>query len=195
MEISLIRHGRSRLTDYKPISCQQFKEWVKQYDHHGVFKESSFPAETLEKIRNASVVLTSDLKRSIESAAILNPPVEVRINPLFRETELPTPSTNYPGLKLNPTLWAVLLRGLWLSGYSRNCESKQDVEARARRAAKVLMKYAHKHGQVVLVGHVFFNRLIAKELIIAGWRGKNTTSLKHWDCTTYSLIENYRDGS
>ncbi len=189
MEISLIRHGRSRFNDNKPISCKQFKNWVKQYDAHGVYKETSYPAETLEKMKNATVIFTSDLKRSIESAVILNPHQKAKINPLFREIELPAPSIDYPGLKLNPTFWAVLLRGLWLKGYSKNCESLQDAEGRARRAAKVLKKYAHEHGRVVLVGHVFFNRLLAKELIKAGWSGKNTTSLKHWDCTTYSFLD------
>ncbi|MBV7504828.1 histidine phosphatase family protein [Bacillus sp. sid0103] len=187
MEISLIRHGRSRFTDNKPISCEKFIDWMEQYDSHGVFEENSYPTETLEKIRSAAAVLTSDLKRSIESAGILNPNRKARINPLFRETELPTPSTDYGGLKLNPTIWAVLLWCLWFSGYSRNCESIGDAEARARRAAKVLIKYAHEHNRVALVGHGFFNSLIAKELIKAGWRGKKTTSLIHWDCTTYSF--------
>jgi broad specificity phosphatase PhoE len=187
MEISLIRHGRSKFNYNKPITCKQFKDWVEQYDTHGVYEEKSYPAETLEKIRNAAFVFTSDLKRSIESAVILNLQQKAKINSLFREIELPTPSTDYPGIKLNPIFWAVLLRGLWLKGYSRNCESLEDAEARARRAAKVLLKFAHEHGRVVLVGHGFFNRLIAKELLKAGWQGKSTTSLKHWDCTTYSF--------
>lgn len=187
MEISLIRHGRSRFNDNKPISCKQFKHWVEQYDAHGVYEATSYPVETLQKIKHASVVLTSDLKRSIESALILNPQQKAKINPLFREIELPAPSTDYPGLKLHPAFWAVLLRRLWLGGYSKNCESLQEAEARARRAAKELRKNARIHGPVVLVGHGFFNRLIAKELIKAGWKGKNTTSLKHWDCTTYSF--------
>jgi len=188
MKISLIRHGKSIWTENERMTSQQFKIWVEKYDNNGVFEENSYPSVTLNTIATANVVITSDLKRSVESAKMLNPNLTAISTPLFRETELPVPLTRLWGLKLNPSIWAVMLRCLWFIGYSRGCESLSHSKERAEKAAEVLVEYAQEHSSVVLVGHGFFNMLIAKELQKSGWKGKKKTSSKHWDCTTYSFI-------
>lgn len=187
MEISLIRHGKSKHIENTRITCKEFQEWAEKYDSSGVFEESSYPPVTLEKIATANVVMTSDLKRSIESASLLNPNQKVFSDALFRETELPA----FPRilrLKLIPNSWTVILRCLWFSGYSRQCESLVNAKQRAKQAAEQLVKYAEKYNSVVLVGHGFFNRLISEELMKMGWEGKGKSSVKHWSCTTYSLL-------
>lgn len=186
MEISLIRHGKSKCTENNRITCNEFKNWVEKYDYFGVFEENSYPLETLEKIATANIVITSDLNRSIESAKLLNSNRKSISFPHFRETELPTPLTNLWGLKLNPSIWAVILRCLWFIGYSRGCESYSNAKKRAKKASKLLVEYAHENSSVVLVGHGFFNMLIAKRLQKKGWKRKKQTSSKHWNCTTYS---------
>lgn len=188
MEISLIRHGKSKCIENNRIKCKEFKGWVEKYDCNGVFEENSYPSDTLKKIATANIVITSDLKRSVESAKLLNPNLTSLSVPLFRETELPTPSTKLWGLKLNPSIWALILRCLWFCGYSRGCESLSKAKERAKKATELLVEYAQKHTSVVLVGHGFFNILIAKELQKTGWKGKRKTSSKHWNCTTYSLF-------
>lgn len=187
MEISLIRHGRSKCTEKDRITCNGFIEWVEKYDCHGVWEENSYPPDTLGKMAKACVVITSDLKRSIESAKILNKNGKMISLPLFRETELPAPYKNFWGIKLKPSLWAFLFRCLWFSGYSTRCESLSSAKQRAKEASNVLIEYAQKHESVVLVGHGFFNLLIAKELLRMGWQGKSKTGSKHWNCTTYSM--------
>ncbi|WP_044640815.1 histidine phosphatase family protein [Risungbinella massiliensis] len=188
MEISLIRHGKSKYTEQAQITCKDFKKWVEQYDSHGVFEENVYPANTLEKISQANIVITSDLKRSIESAQILNKNVKTISLPLFRETELPDPDINFWGIKLTSNVWAVLFRCLWLSGYARRCESVSNAKIqRAKKASLLLTEYAQKHKSVALVGHGFFNLLIAKELQKMGWQGKRKSDSKHWHCTTYSM--------
>lgn len=187
MEITLVRHGKSLLVENKPITCQEFKNWVKKYDDHGVFEEESYPTETLEKIGTANIVITSDLKRAVESAKFLNPNLPTISDPLFRETELPIPSTSLWGLKLNPSILAIILRCLWFSGYSNGCESLKDAKIRAEKASKFLVNCAMEHNNVVLVGHGFFNMLIGKELKKIGLNGKKKTSSKHWESTTYSF--------
>ncbi|PPA70332.1 hypothetical protein [Jeotgalibacillus proteolyticus] len=72
MEISLIRHGITTCTDHKSITYKEFTDWVRQYDDSGVFEEDNYPVETGRKIDKAAFILTSDLKRSIESAKLLN---------------------------------------------------------------------------------------------------------------------------
>ena len=188
MEISLIRHGKSQLTENDTITCLEFKKWVEMYDCNGVFEVSKYTSETLEIIATAKIVITSDLKRSVESAKLLNPEAKTIPDPLFRETELPTRSMKLFDLKLRPSIWAVILRLLWFSGYSNECESLSNAKIRAKKASQQLIDYADEYKSVVLVGHGFFNMLIATELQKKGWKGKRKTGAKHWNCTTYSLF-------
>lgn len=188
MEISLIRHGKSKCIENNLMKCKEFKAWVEKYDWDGVFEENAYPLNTLKKITTANIVFTSNLKRSIESAWLLNPNLTATSDPLFRETELPAPSTKLWGLKLKPSIWALILRCLWFCGYSKDCESLSLAKNRAKMASELLVEYAQEHKTVVLVGHGFFNRLIAKELQNKGWKGKSKISSKHWNCTTYSFF-------
>ncbi len=188
MEISLVRHGKSKHIDNSKMACNDFNDWIRKYDDGEVFEEKSYPLDTLEKASTANIVITSDLKRSIDSAKLLNPNLKGISSSLFRETELPVPSKNLWGLKLKPSFWAVILRCLWFTGYSNGCESLRSAKQRANKAAEELVEYVQKHKSVAFVGHGFINRLIAKELQNMGWKGKRKTDSKHWSCTTYTLF-------
>lgn len=185
MEISLVRHGRSVWKENNRITCKALSEWIKNYDTNGVIKESYYPVETIEQIAKSKLVITSDLVRSIESAKILNPKIEIISNPVFRETELPNPLFNFWGLKFSPSVWLIILRCLWFSGYSRKCESLSEAKKRAIKASEQLIKYANDQNSIVLVGHGFFNMLLGKELKRNGWKSKEKTNAKHWHCNTY----------
>ncbi|WP_430787424.1 phosphoglycerate mutase family protein [Virgibacillus flavescens] len=187
MEISLIRHGKSQLIENKKLTSSEFKQWTEKYNRYGVFEESLYPPETLEKIAAAKIVITSDLRRSIDSAKLLNPKVKAVSNPVFREVELPTGSIKLLDVKAKPSNWAFILRILWFSGYSKGCESWSNSKLRAQQASQELIDYAGNYHSVVLVGHGFFNILIAKELQKKGWKGKRKIGSKHWNCVTYSL--------
>ncbi|CAM3843274.1 histidine phosphatase family protein [Mesobacillus zeae] len=183
MEISLIRHGRSLCTDRGRVTCREFHNWVKRYDDSGVFPEEVYPASARHALRLANVVLTSDYSRAIESAALLGDHDRVIPDPIFREAELPSPMLHLLQLKLRPNTWAVILRCLWLSGYSKGCESLKKARQRAETAAHLLAGYAEEYQSVTLVGHGFFNRLVAEELMKTGWKGRKSVG-KHWNCTT-----------
>lgn len=188
MEISLIRHGKSQLIENDRIVFAEFMQWVEKYDLNGVFEEPVYPDLTMEKVADAKLVITSDLKRSLVSAKLLNPKTKIISDPLFRETELPTNLKLLFNLKFKPNTWAVILRLLWLIGYSNQCESLSQARVRAKNASEKLIAYANEHNSVVVVGHGFFNRLIAKELKKMGWKGRTGTGAKHWNCTTYSSM-------
>lgn len=187
MEISIIRHGKSQHTERNKITCSEFRNWMKKYDSNGVYEKESYPSTTLKKVSTANIVITSDLKRAIDSAALLTAKNENISYSLFRETDLPACPPLFARIKLNPTIWAIFLRVLWFSGYSKECESLKEANVRAEKATQKLIEYATKHDSVVLVGHGFFNRLIAKELKDKGWNGKRRTGLTHWNCTTYFM--------
>ncbi|MGJ9382134.1 histidine phosphatase family protein [Salipaludibacillus sp. CF4.18] len=187
MEISIIRHGKSQLPVNNKISCFEFKNWVEKYDNHGVFAESSFPSETIEKAKTANIIITSDLNRSVESAMLLNSKMKTISDSLFRETDLPACSMKIFNIKLKPNSWALIFRLLWLCGYSNESESLKSAKLRAVNGAQQLIDYAKKYGSVVLVGHGFFNTLIASELRKKGWEGNRKAGAKHWSCITYSF--------
>lgn len=188
MEISIVRHGKSKHIDNHKITCSEFANWIQKYDEGGVFEEKTYPVDTLEKMSTANIIITSDLKRSIDSAKLLNPNVTRISSSLFRETGLPVPSKKLWTLKLKPNFWAVIMRCLWFTGYANGCESLSSAKQRANKAAAELVEYAQKHQSVAFVGHGFINRLIAKELQEMGWTGKRKTDSKHWGCTTYTLF-------
>ncbi|WP_235821716.1 hypothetical protein [Gottfriedia acidiceleris] len=104
MKISLIRHGKSLWTEDKPITSREFKNWIQKYDENGVSEEKTYPSGTLKIVANTKVIITSDLIRTIKSAEFLNHyDISTKADPLFRETELPTPFTNLFGLRLKPS--------------------------------------------------------------------------------------------
>jgi broad specificity phosphatase PhoE len=178
MEIILIRHGKPLFDERKWLIGSEFSLWVKQYDLSGVQEEDSYPKHS------SQLVVTSDLKRSIDSAQLLNPNEKVIADPLFREVELPVMNSD---LRLSPRVWTILLRLVWLSGYSRGCESYQEAKRRAAAASAKLVEWALIHDSIMLVGHGFFNMLIAKELLKSGWTGKRKAGSKYWSSTVYTL--------
>ncbi|WP_018932455.1 histidine phosphatase family protein [Gracilibacillus lacisalsi] len=185
MDISLIRHGKSEFTTNRWLTAEEFNDWVSSYDNSGVLKEDFYPLETLKKVRTANLILTSDLPRSIQSAKLLHPSLDFVPNRIFRETELP--SSSLRGVKFPSSIWAFLLRCLWFFGNAKGCESITHAKKRARKAAQILIEYAETYDSVALIGHGFFNMLIAKELLKMGWKSKRKTNSKHWHCTTYYL--------
>lgn len=190
MEITLIRHGRSTLIENNRVNGEGLKDWIEEYDRKGVFKENTYPLETLEKIAATNVIISSDLKRALESVKFLNSNIKSISKPLFRETELPIPVIVVGNIKLKPQTWAIILRCLWFFGYSNQCESFSKAKQRAKKAAAQLETYAKEYNSVSLIGHGFFNLLIAKELQKMGWRGNRKIGSKHWSATSYSFSSN-----
>ncbi|WP_203363574.1 histidine phosphatase family protein [Bacillus sp. REN10] len=183
MEISLIRHGRSTHADRTWINGSQFEEWVKQYNAAGVLAEANFPEDTKKKIACAKLVITSDLKRAIHSAHLLSHQADIVSSPLFREIGMPRISL--AKVKAPPAFWSAVLRSCWFLGYSAQTESLHQAKKRAKEASEQLIRSATQYETIVLVGHGFFNRYIAKELENSGWKSMKRPGRKHWNCTTY----------
>lgn len=185
MEITLIRHGRSSHNDERRMAISDFNDWVKKYNRNGIIMNEMCPPETADLANSAAFLYTSDLQRSIESARKINPAANIKADPLFRETELPSAANRLMALKLKPNSWAVLLRILWFLGFSSGCESYREAQIRAKHAALKLITYANEHHAAILVGHGIFNMMIAKELQKMGWKGKRKTGSSHWNAAAY----------
>ncbi|XQY92488.1 histidine phosphatase family protein [Metabacillus sp. HB246100] len=185
MEISFIRHGRSTWTNQHKITASELRTWILQYDQSGIITEAPVPVASKTKAIKASLLVTSDLLRSISSATHLSGRSPDVADGLFREVEIPAPPTLFNRIRLRPGTWLILMRIAWLFGYSNHCESKVAATKRAIAAAELLVEFAEEHQSITLIGHGIFNKLSAKELLKRGWQNEKKHSTKHWACVSY----------
>ncbi|PGZ01520.1 histidine phosphatase family protein [Bacillus cereus] len=188
MRISFIRHGRLDGT-MEPMTVTSFHEWMKRYDLHTITTKALIPMETIEAMEAAKLVVTSDQRRAVQSAAELTDSLSFVQNSLFREAEVPTSFYAPKWLKCKPNVWMLIGRTLWILGYHKDVESYKEVRERARQAAHILHRYALVHGRIALVGHNYFNAMIGTELRAMGWSGSPILHRKPWGCTTYTFHE------
>lgn len=180
MEIILARHGRPQV--YQPSSIRQnASEWLAQYDVVGIC-EDSLPVQDLLG-DGPGLVLASSLPRSVESAKRLAGDSRLLIDPLFREVGFGI--AHLGNLRFPVGIWSLITPLFWLLRWCRNAESTQAVRTRAARAADMLIMQARAYGRVVLVGHLFFNWFLARELRRRGWRRAGLPRLGYWKSTRY----------
>ena len=178
MEIILIRHGRPDVNINQKIYATQLKLFVDKYNKKGISFNSFPPKKLKESIH--SIILSSDLKRSVDSvkALQLSDKVLIDSDSLFREAGIPF--ANWKGVRLKAKTWFVIFRILWCFGYSNGCESKYESTLRAKRGAKKLIEYSNQHKSVTLMGHGIMNKLLSNELKSLGWREKNRWGFSYW---------------
>ena len=70
MKISFIRHGRLDRT-IEPMTVTFFREWMKGYDLHTITEKAPIPMETREAVEAAKLIVSSDQRCAVQSAAEL----------------------------------------------------------------------------------------------------------------------------
>jgi broad specificity phosphatase PhoE len=182
MRITLLRHGEPSFALGGSVRARDLPDIAKAYEESGIV--GAPPTEVINAVKNHAVVRCSDLRRAVESvhAPGLRPSA-VEIDHLFRETAIP--HFDRGALRLPVSAWVVLLRALWFLGFSKNGESFADMKIRARAAANELVALALQYQSVLLVGHGFMNRYIARNLLEAGWRGPGAVNQKYWSQASY----------
>ena len=181
MRITLLRHGKPAFELKGYVRGRDLGRLAKSYDLSGIV--DSPPRETMMAIQDNQVIVCSDLVRSVESAKALGCS-EVHIkDSLFRETEIPHFGSGSVPLPVG--VWMIVLRFLWLFGFSRNGESLCQARRRARQAADQLVELAEAHQNVLLIGHGLMNHLIAKELLNSGWFGPEKPGKEFWSYGIY----------
>jgi broad specificity phosphatase PhoE len=187
MNITLIRHGKSKWQTRGWMTGREFAEWVREYDKNGILDEDPIPVATLEMIKKASFVISSPLPRAVQSVERLRPSCNVEITEWMREVETPIPFAGARWLRLPTAVWLVLSRVCWLCGYSSGVESYKEAKKRAEYAADVLCQYAYRYGHIVVVGHGWFHRLVGTALKSKGWKQAASPSAKHWHAVLYTF--------
>lgn len=184
VQISLITHGPVNIPSYF-MNAKAFRLWLEQYKQAELVSSSTFPTKTADIVRQAKRVVTSDAACTVQSAAALLSSLSFAQNNQFREISIPEQLPTVPWLKLKPSAWILLSRALWLAGYSDQEESYKQAEQRAQLTAELLIGYALCDDKIALIGHAFFNSMIAKELRKKGWAGPLWTDNRNWGYTIY----------
>ena len=192
--IVLMRHAKPDFDTSVRVRTSSMGEALSAYDEAGI--ERPHAAGRANRIMapfidvesrdgSRTQIVTSDLRRSIESAKLFFPNIEAAAtDPLYREAELPA-KLPLCGLAMRYAAAVVTARVLWMLGIHQQAESCAMAAARARRAAKALENRAMERGCVILVGHGFFNRLIARELKRAGWTASRREGGGFSACTVF----------
>lgn len=182
MEIVLARHGRPKVNHDKWIAPREIADWIRDYDEGGIVVEE-VPAGSRAKAEDCGLIVSSPLARCLQSAKVLVASREISTEDAFLEAGLPYIRWRSP--LLPASVWSVIFRIAWFSGFSGNSESRAAAEARSRTAASRLVDLARAHGSVFLVGHGIMNAFIGKELIRQGWVGPKRSSHRYWQFGVY----------
>ncbi len=178
-----MRHGRPCVDSQNRIGLHQIADWIDSYNQSSIDLGYPAPEATINAIASCKAVVCSDLPRSIDSAAHLGRTQIALIDPMFREMSLPYLCCRSP--KMSPMFWVTVFRLSWLMGFSRHGESLATSIQRANHATSVLISMAHAHNDLLMVGHGFLNRYIAKTLIASGWQGPKRPLSGYWATSIY----------
>ena len=181
MQITLLRHGKPEFELTGNVKACDLSQIAKSYDLSGI--TGTPPKEAIALTQNHNLVVCSDLPRSLQSAEALGIPEVHLTDALFSETGIPHFSKGSVTLPLSA--WVILLRAMWLFGFSKNGESFSAAKERARNASQKLIQLAEQYEKVLLVGHGFINHFIAKELLANNWTGPSRPGSKYWEYSIY----------
>ena len=181
-QIILIRHAKVDIDNTKKIDSQALQTWVNAYDTAPIESESLPTEKTIFLAQNADIVVTSTLRRAIDSAKVLGVEAHAK-NPLFNEAAIP--EIVIPYLKLKPKSWLVILRLMLLFGLGKKETSLKASKLQATQAAKELESLTHKYDKVALVGHGGMNWLIGKVLTQSGWVQEGKSGHDNWATTLF----------
>lgn len=182
--IVISRHGRPALDRRlgPRLGWRDYVEWWDQYEATSLAPEQRPPADLVETVRDAAVVLSSMRPRALETAQLAAPHLPPQPNAVFNEAPLPPP--HLPGVRYLPKTWNVLARAAWMVGHSRGGESLGAARVRARLAAGQLHEAA-RFGKVYLAAHGWFNRMLRPQLRALGWHETRDGGDRYWSFRVY----------
>lgn len=183
--IHLVRHGKPDLSRKVKLKRQGYNTWWQEYGRVSLVSDQQVP-DTAHTIADAcAVILSSSIPRAAETGVILARTREVIVDDVFVEAPLPAPWI--PFLSMRPLSWGTISRIVWLLGYADGGETRRDSQARAARAADILIEHAGNGGDVLLCAHGWFNRMIGRALRLRGWDKTNGKGGdKYWGFRTYN---------
>lgn len=181
--IVLARHGKPALSRNVYLNWREFKVWWQRYDAGGLANDQKMKPKTAHAAKQADRVLSSTLRRAIETVELATGAEPDRQVAELVEAALPPPHLG--PLKFKPKFWGTVARIVWFFGYNGGMESVSEARARAKIATKILQEEAAGGNFVFAVAHGWFNRMIGTQLRRQGWKRTENQGDLHWSYRRY----------
>ena len=193
-ELILVRHGRSSHVQTGWLDVQGVRDWMAAYDAAEISPDHAPPPELESLVRDASLIVASDLPRAIASAMRLAADREFMRTPLLREAPMETadrPLPSFGGVRLPLRVWGMFWGTQWIATWLWNAPPPgvgPAELARAEQAADLLVAHARDTGgRVVAVTHSTFRFVLAQALARRGWRGPPERPYREWSAWRFVL--------
>jgi broad specificity phosphatase PhoE len=177
--IWLARHLPSAQASTDPISGPGFSTWSTEYDAVGL-ADGAAPNRELIELARRCTVLCSPLPRAVETARLAG--AEPVITPILARAVRPDVPITF--VRLRPKMWRAVTRVVWQFGWAPAIETQPQARARAAEAATQLATVALQ-GEVLVIGHNYFNSLIGAALRRQGWSGPRMPTTRHGRASVY----------
>lgn len=186
--IVLARHGEPALSRKVKLTAQQYRDFWASYEVLGILPGQTPPQALTRIVEGAGMLLASTRLRSIESAHILAAGRKVVQHELLIEAPLPPPA--WPSwIRLSPMMWGFLARvWWWFFDHHEGQETRAAAEQRADDAAALLIEYAERGEDVLVLAHGFFNFMIGRALRRRGWRLIASEGYKYWSTRRFERL-------
>ncbi len=176
--IIIVRHGKPSLSRRVRLRSSEFADWWVQYDAGGIVEDQKVPKKIRALAQEADVIMTSTLRRAIESAQLASGRAPDIIDAELIEAALPPPHMG--PLKMGPKSWGTISRIVWYMGWSGGMETHKDARARAERMCDKLGAQASGGKMVLVMAHGWFNRMLKGSLKKRGWKCVKQNGDLHW---------------
>jgi broad specificity phosphatase PhoE len=183
MRVLLVRHGRSaHVHDGHWTTPSGVAEFERAYDAAGIREDDPPPHALVSVAREAAMVASSNLARAVESARRIADGRPVVVSELLREVTLEPPL--WLPLPLPIQIWEAMNHAQW--SYRLLLRVDHEHTRRARAAAQWLMQLVPAGATGVVVTHGSFRRVLARQLLAAGWRSASARrSYQHWSVWSF----------
>jgi len=183
--IVLVRHGPSaHVEDSGAVDYVAINTWREGYDAAGILADAQPPDAIRRLVAAANHLVSSDLRRAIESAERLAPGRQVQVSELLREAPLVIP--NWP-TRLPFLGWEMLIHLAWQYRIVRATDPPEVDRARAAAAGQWLAELVSDGSTAAVVTHGVFRRLLALDLVGRGWKARRDCWYRHWSAWLLTL--------
>lgn len=186
----IARHGKPALSRKVKLTWQGYKDWWVRYDEGGLKPDQKFPKKLSKWVGRADVIMSSPLRRAIESAELISGRTVDVIEDRLVEAALPPPRLFK--LKLRPKTWGTLSRIVWQLGWSGGMESRVEARARVNDMCDILASHAAEGKIVYVSAHGWINRMLKGSLTKRGWKMKSQNGDLHWSFRRFERPSNYK---
>jgi len=186
--IVLARHGEPALSRAVKLSARQYREFWDRYEVLGILPGQTPPAALAKVVESAGTLVSSTRLRSVESATALAPGRKFVQHEVLIEAPLPPPP--WPDwVRFSPKIWGFLARfWWWFFNHHEGQETRLAAERRADEAAGLLIDYAERGEDVVVLAHGFFNFMIGRALRGRGWKQVASEGYKYWSTRRFERL-------